>query len=146
LWHLTSWGKQEGDDVLKGFRDFVFRGNIIDLSVAFVIGVAFTALIQAFTRSFIEPLIRLFLGGGVDGGKVTLRGQTFDFGGFINAVITFLITAAVLYFLVVMPTQTIMDRIRRGEPDTPAPPPSEEAQLLAEIRDLLRQQAPPPRA
>jgi large conductance mechanosensitive channel len=132
--------------MLKGFRDLVFRGNIIDLAVAFVIGVAFTALIQAFTRSFIEPLIRLFLGGGVDGGKVTLRGQTFDFGGFINAVITFLITAAVLYFLVVMPTQTIMDRIRRGEPDAPKPPPSDEARLLAEIRDLLRQQAPPPRA
>jgi large conductance mechanosensitive channel len=131
--------------VFRGFRDFVFRGNIIDLSVAFVIGTAFTALVQAFSRSFIEPLIRLFLGGGVGGGTVTVSGQTFDFGGFINAVITFAITAAVLYFLVVAPTQTIMDRIRRGEPDAPAPPPSDEARLLAEIRDLLRQQAPPPR-
>jgi large conductance mechanosensitive channel len=132
--------------VLKGFRDFVFRGNIIDLSVAVVIGIAFNDLIKAFTNSFINPLIRLFLGGGVRGGTLTLNGQTFDFGGFFNALITFLIIAAVLYFLVVSPTQTIMDRIRRGEPDAPASSPSDEVRLLAEIRDLLREQAAPPRA
>jgi large conductance mechanosensitive channel len=132
--------------VLKGFRDFIFRGNIIELAVAFVMGLAFTALIQSFTRSFIEPLVRLFLGGGVKGGTVTLRGQTFDFGGFLNALITFAITTAVLYFLVVRPTQSVLERIRRGESNAPAPEPSDEARLLVEIRDLLRQQASPPRA
>jgi large conductance mechanosensitive channel len=131
--------------VLKGFRDFIFRGNIIDLAVAVVIGIAFNNLINAFTRSFVDPLIRLSLGGGVRGGVVRLNGQNVDFGGFFNAVITFLIIAAVLYFLVVLPTQTILDRIRRGEPGAPAAPPSEEVQLLAEIRDLLRQQASPRR-
>lgn len=132
--------------MLKRFRDFIFRGNIIELAVAFVMGLAFTALVQAFTRSFIEPLIRLFLGGGVEGGTLKLNGQTFDFGGFLNAMITFVITAAVLYLLVVLPTQRIMERIRRGEPAAPAPAPSDEARLLAEIRDLMRQQAAPPRA
>jgi len=130
--------------VLRGFRDFLFRGNVIDLAVAVVIGVAFNNLVNAFTTAFLRPLIGLVLGGGVHGGTLTLNGQTFDFGGFINALITFVVITTVVYFLVVLPMHTLMDLRRRGEP-VEAPPPSEEVQLLAEIRDLLRQQASPPR-
>lgn len=121
----------------KGFREFLLRGNIVELSVAVVIGTAFTAVVSAVTTSLLQPLINIFLGGGISGGKVTLRGQVFDFGGVINAVITFVIIAAVVYFLVVAP-------LRRLAPKKEAPPaPAEtETSLLAQIRDLLRQQSP----
>ncbi len=76
----------------------MFRGNIVDLAVAVVIGTAFTALVTAFTYALIQPLVNLFLGGGVDGGKVIVNGQIFDFGAVINAIITFVIIAAVVYY------------------------------------------------
>jgi large conductance mechanosensitive channel len=132
--------------VLKGFRDFLFRGNIVDLAVAVVIGTAFTALVTAFTDALIQPLVNLFLGGGVDGGKVIVSGQVFNFGAVINAIITFVIIAAVVYFLVVTPMKRIMDR-SRGEPTDDTPAPTDEALLLTEIRDLMQRQVdqPPPR-
>jgi large conductance mechanosensitive channel len=126
--------------MLKGFRDFLFRGNIVDLAVAVVIGIAFTALVTAVTDALIQPLINLFLGGGVDGGKVIVSGQVFDFGAVINAIITFVIIAAVVYFLVVAPMKRIMERARRGEPSEDTPAPSDEAVLLSEIRDLMQRQ------
>lgn len=117
----------------KGFRDFLLRGNIVELSVAVVIGAAFTAVVTAVTTSLLQPLINIFLGGGISGGKVEVRGQVFDFGAVINAIITFVIIAAVVYFLVIAP-------LRRLTPQKEAPPPAEtEAQLLVQIRDLLRQ-------
>jgi large conductance mechanosensitive channel len=126
--------------MLKGFRDFLFRGNIVDLAVAVVIGIAFTALVTAVTDALIQPLINLFLGGGVDGGKVIVSGQVFDFGAVINAIITFVIIAAAVYFLVVTPMKRIMERARRGEPSEDTPAPSDEAVLLSEIRDLMQRQ------
>ena len=123
--------------MIKGFRDFVLRGNVIDLAIAVVIGSAFAALVSSFTDSFLKPLINLFLGGGVDGGTVTANGQVFNFGGFINAVITFLITAAVVYFFVVVPMTKLLEMRKRGEvPEVEATP--EDIALLQEIRDLLR--------
>jgi large conductance mechanosensitive channel len=120
----------------KGFRDFLLRGNIVDLAVAVVIGTAFTAVVTAVTSALLQPLINIFLGGGVSGGKLTWLGQTFDFGAVINAVITFVIIAAVVYFAVVAP-------LRRLAPKKEAPPaPETETTLLAQIRDLLRQQSP----
>jgi large conductance mechanosensitive channel len=124
--------------MIKGFKDFLLRGNIVDLAVAVVIGVAFTALVAAFTESFIEPLIGLIGGGGLDGGSFTVNGQVFDWAGFINAVITFVITAAVVYFVIVLPMKTIMERRKRGEEAGPAEPT--QVELLSEIRDLLRSQ------
>ncbi len=120
----------------KGFRDFLLRGNIVDLAVAVVIGTAFTAVVTAVTSALLQPLINIFLGGGVSGGKLKWLGQTFDFGAVINAVITFVIIAAVVYFVVVAP-------LRRLAPKKEAPPaPETETTLLAQIRDLLRQQSP----
>ncbi len=118
--------------MLKGFRDFLFRGNVIDLAVAVVIGTAFTAVVTAVTSGLLLPLINIFLGGGVSGGKLHLLGQTFDFGGVINALITFVIIASVVYFLVVMPMKRLM---KKPEPAPKAPDPEEK--LLTEIRDLL---------
>ena len=126
--------------MLKGFKDFILRGNIVDLAVALVIGLAFTALITAFTDAFIKPLIGLVLGGGVDAGKWTVDGQEFDFTLFVNALITFVITAAVLYFVVVVPINRLREMRKSGEEPEPEAP-AEEVLLLQEIRDLLRQRA-----
>lgn len=120
--------------MLKGFRDFIMRGNVIDLAVGIVIGVAFTALVGAFTDAFIKPLIKVFMGGGVQGGTFEINGVTFDSALFINAVITFLITAAVIYFFVVLPMNKFKARFIK-EPEAPKP---EDIQLLIEIRDELR--------
>ena len=124
--------------MLKGFKDFVLRGNIVDLAVAVVIGTAFTALVASFTTSFLKPLIGLVSGGGVNGGTRVVDGQAFTYGAFINALITFVITAAVVYFAVVLPMKTIMERRRRGEEAGPVAPT--QVELLVEIRDLLRSQ------
>ncbi len=124
--------------MIKGFKDFLFRGNIVDLAVAVVIGTAFTALVTAFTASFLTPLIALVTGGGGTGGTFTVNGETFDYGGFISAVITFVLTAAVVYFAVVLPMKAILERRKRGEEAGPVAPT--QVELLVEIRDLLRAQ------
>jgi large conductance mechanosensitive channel len=126
------------DRVLKGFKDFVLRGNVVDLAVAVVIGAAFTAVVNAFAADFLTPLIGLIGGGGKLGGQLTVAGQSFKWGAFISQVITFMVTAAVVYFVVVVPMHTIMDRRRRGEEPGPVQPT--ELELLTEIRDLLRAQ------
>ncbi|WP_240619666.1 large conductance mechanosensitive channel protein MscL [Blastococcus sp. TF02-8] len=124
--------------VLKGFKDFLFRGNVVDLAVAVVIGSAFTALVNAFASSFLTPLIGVIGGGGKLGGKFELNGQTFTWGEFVSQLITFVLTAAVLYFLVVMPLHRLLQRRVRGEEPGPVAPT--ETELLIEIRDLLRAQ------
>jgi large conductance mechanosensitive channel len=124
--------------MLKGFKDFLLRGNIVDLAVAVVIGAAFTALVASFTTSFLKPLIGLISGGGVNGGTKVVDGQQFTYGAFINALITFVLTAAVVYFAVVLPMKAIMERRKRGEEAGPVVPT--QVELLVEIRDLLRSQ------
>jgi large conductance mechanosensitive channel len=123
--------------MLKGFKDFIMRGNVVDLAVGIVIGAAFTAVITAFTNAFLKPLIQLMSGGhGVQAGAFKVRGVPFDWASFINACITFLITAAALYFLVVYPLNKLAERRARGE-EPPPSAPSEEIKLLSEIRDAL---------
>jgi large conductance mechanosensitive channel len=124
--------------MLKGFKDFLLRGNIVDLAVAVVIGTAFTALVTSFTTSFLKPLIGVLAGGGTQGGSFEVRKQLFTYGAFINAVITFVLTAAVVYFVVVLPMKAIMERRKRGEEAGPVVPT--QVELLVEIRDLLRAQ------
>jgi large conductance mechanosensitive channel len=128
--------------VLRGFKDFILRGNVVDLAVGIVIGAAFTGLVSQFTKSFLEPLIKAVSGGGTKGGSFKINGATVDWGAFINAAITFALTAAVLYFLVVLPMNTLAERRRRGlEPEPKAPP--EDIVLLTEIRDALRERQLP---
>ncbi len=124
--------------MIKGFKDFLLRGNVVDLAVAVVIGAAFTAVVSSFTSSFLEPLIGLVGGGGVDGGTFTVNGQTFTWGSFVNQLITFVLTAAVVYFVVVLPMKRLMERRARGEEAGPVAPT--QVELLVEIRDLLRAQ------
>jgi len=124
--------------LLQGFKDFILRGNVVDLSVGIVVGAAFTALVESFTTAFIEPLLQLF---GADdekiGGQFHIGSVPFPYSTFINGIITFLITAAVLYFFVVTPMNRFAERRRKGvEPEPEAP--SEEILLLREIRDALK--------
>jgi len=133
--------------VLTGFRDFVLRGNIIELAVAVVIGTAFAALVGGFTENVITPLLAAVGGGGdVPGMSVLLRADNpatlVNFGAVLGAVIQFLITAAVVYFVFVLPMNTLSDRRRRDEiPAEDAP--AANVELLREIRDLLRAQQRP---
>jgi len=128
--------------MIRGFKDFLLRGNVVDLAVAVVVGVAFAAVVAAFGTAILQPLIGLVLGGGVSGGQVDVNGQVFDFGLLINALIVFVITLAVIYFLVVVPVGKLMERRKRGqEPEVVAT--TEDIALLQEIRDLLREQRRP---
>ena len=126
--------------MFKGFKDFLLRGNVIDLSVAVVIGAAFTDVVTAFTNSFLKPLIQLLSPGvGEFAGTVRVDGVVFDYATVINQTITFVITAAVVYFLVVAPMKALQMRRLRGEESGPAQPT--DVELLAQIRDLLEDQA-----
>lgn len=129
--------------VLKGFKDFLLRGNVVELAVAVVIGAAFTAVVDQFAESFLTPLVNLVGGGGQLGGAFAVDGQVFTWGAFVSQLITFVLTAAVIYALVVLPMKALVERRARGEEPGPAQPT--QVELLAEIRDLLRaQQAGPP--
>jgi large conductance mechanosensitive channel len=118
------------------------RGNVIELAVAVVIGVAFTALVTAFTENLINPIIAALGGANIHGLGVQLVGgnpkTVIDFGAMLTAAINFVIIAAVVYFLFVLPFQTIQARRKRGEETGPAE--STEVELLTEIRDLLARQ------
>jgi large conductance mechanosensitive channel len=124
--------------MLRGFKDFIMRGNVVDLAVGIVIGAAFAGVVTQFTKSFIEPLIRVITGGDdpLKSGFFIINGQRFDWAAFLNVVITFLITAAAIYFLVVLPMNKLAERRARGEEPKPQAP-SEEILLLREIRDAL---------
>jgi large conductance mechanosensitive channel len=125
--------------VLKGFKDFILRGNVVDLAVAVVIGAAFATIVTAFTDSIIKPLINAITPASSPGLGVTLiagKDSTYvDFAAVITAAINFVIVAAVIYFAIVLPVNAIQERRRRGEETGPAEPT--EVELLAEIRDLL---------
>ena len=105
-------------EILREFRAFILRGNLVDLAVAIVIGTAFTAVVTALVRDFVTPLIAAIAGGDHDFGTLafTINGSLFPYGDFINALVTFLIVAAVVFFLVVKPVNVLMARMRT-EPD-----------------------------
>jgi large conductance mechanosensitive channel len=125
---------------LTEFRDFALRGNVFDLAVAVVIGTAFTQLVQTFVTAFISPLISMFVGeSGLVDLSFSINSADFLYGAFLQAIITFLTIAAVIFFFVVKPMNYLMSRVRRqDEPASAAP--AEDIVLLTEIRDLLREQ------
>src|SRR5947209_12361249 len=102
--------------LLKDFRAFILRGNLVDLAVAVVIGTAFTAIVTAFVKDIITPLIAA-IGGKPDFSNLafTINGSRFAYGDFINAAVSFLIIAAVVFFFVIKPVNALMSR-RRTEP------------------------------
>ena len=105
---------------MKGFRTFVLRGNVVDLAVGVVIGVAFGAVITALVKDLVTPFIAAF-GGKPDFGGLyfTLNNSKFLYGDFINAVISFVIVAAVIYFFVVMPYTALLARFKKEPPADP---------------------------
>jgi large conductance mechanosensitive channel len=122
--------------MFKGFRDFVLRGNVIDLAVAVVVGAALVALVGAFSEALILPIVGIFLGGGVDAGTIEINGQVIDFSLMINALITFVVTLTVIYFVFVVPMNKMRERSGQDAVDTTPP----DVKLLSEIRDLLKSQ------
>jgi len=114
---------------MSGFRKFLLRGNVVDLAVAVVIGAAFGTVVTAFVKSFITPLVGIVAGAAGDfsnkgflvhhGGKATL----FPYGSFINALLSFIIIAAVVYFFVVVPINRLMERFK---PSAEEPVPTKE--------------------
>ena len=126
--------------MIKGFRDFLLRGNIVDLAVAVIIGAAFGAVVAAFATDFVGGLIGV-IGGTPDfaDAGVSIGDGEIVYGSTITALINFLIVAATLYFIVVVPMQTLMT-MRQAGTESDSPVPTDEAMLLTEIRDLLREQ------
>ena len=125
--------------MLKGFKEFLSRGSIVDLAVAVVIGTAFTGLVTTFTDSIIQPLINR-IGTGEESDYVLLQigiggGQTIDLNVLLSAIFNFILIAAVVYFLIVLPYDTLR---KRGEEEAEETPEEDtELSLLKEIRDLL---------
>jgi large conductance mechanosensitive channel len=127
--------------VVKEFREFLLRGSVVDLAVAVVIGAAFGVVVTSFVEDLLTPLIAA-IGGQPDfsGLTFTINESRFRHGEFINAVISFLIIGAAVFFLVVRPVNALMARRKAGEEPEPEAV-SEGVVLLGEIRDLLKEGA-----
>ncbi|GAA5502632.1 large-conductance mechanosensitive channel [Deinococcus xinjiangensis] len=130
--------------MLNGFRDFILRGNVVDLAVGVVMGAAFGSVVTAFTKAFLDPIVKLVTGGSGVAGQIVLKTAAnpannivMDYGSFITALINFLLTALVIYLFVVQPMNKVMDRFKKEE-KPPVAEPSNEEKLLAEIRDALK--------
>jgi len=137
---------------MKGFIDFIRKGNLVQIAVAFVMGLAFAAVVTSFVNSLISPLLGLF--GGVNfadktycmqspckpildstGATIGTSGVLLAWGAFVTAVITFLLTAVVIYFLIVKPYEKLEERLSKNKDEAVAPT---EIDLLTEIRDSLQ--------
>lgn len=104
---------------MKGFKQFVLRGNVLDLAVAVVMGAAFGAVVTALVKDLITPIIAALVGKpDFSNIQFSVNGSKFLIGDFINALVSFLLIAAAVYFFVVLPVNTVLARIKRGE----APP------------------------
>ena len=124
--------------MLKGFKDFLMRGNVVDLAVAVVIGAAFAAIVKALVDNIINPLIAAIFGSpditGV--GNFAINGANFSIGAVLQAILNFVFVAAAVYFVIITPMNRLAAMRKQGaEPEPEAP--SEEVLLLAQIRDLL---------
>lgn len=125
--------------MIKGFKEFVLRGNVMDLAVAVVIGAALTAVVTALVENLITPLIAAIFGQPDldDVWTFTINNAEFSIGAILTALVNFLLVAAALYFFIVVPVNRLMALRSSGEEQVATP--SEDIQLLREIRDLLAQ-------
>jgi large conductance mechanosensitive channel len=109
--------------MLKGFRDFILRGNVMDLAVAVIIGAAFTGIVTALTDNIIKPLLGAVIGKPDFGYLVaTINGAEVKYGNFVTAIINFLILAAVVYFFLVLPTQYLLKKFHPAEAEPATKP------------------------
>jgi len=125
--------------MLKEFRDFAMRGNVLDLAIGFVMGAAFTAIVNSMVNDVIMPLVGVVLGGlDFTGLAITVGSASITYGNFIQAIINFLIIAFVL-FLIVRSVNKLTESQATEEEAAPPPEPTAEEKLLTEIRDLLKE-------
>ena len=124
--------------MLKEFKEFLMRGNIVDLAVAVVIGAAFGALVASLVANLITPIIAAII-GKPDFSNLTfaINGSVFHYGSFLNALIAFVSIAAAVFFFVVRPVDAIQRRMGVVKPEDGR---SDEATLLEEIRDIMKEQ------
>ena len=119
--------------MLQGFKQFILRGNVLDLAVAVVMGVAFGAVVTALVKDLITPFIAAIVGKpDFSAIEFTINGSKFPIGDFINAVISFILIAAAVYFFIVLPMNTLLARMRRGEA-APDPTTKKCPECLSEI-------------
>ena len=125
--------------MVKEFRDFLMRGNLLELAVAFVMGLAFAALISSFVDGLIMPIVALII-GKPDFGDLTftINDAVFRYGAFITAAITFVTTAAAIFFFVVKPMQAIVARRKKPEEEELSDEERRHHELLEAIRGLAR--------
>ncbi len=126
--------------MIKDFKNFLMRGNVVDLAVGIAIGVAFTTLVAAFGTNFINPILAAIGGNNTEGFGFTITDNPktlVDIGGILNALIVFVVTMAVIYFAIVVPMQKLQALRKRGAVDEPEGVP-EDIALLREIRDALK--------
>lgn len=149
--------------MIDEFKKFILKGNVIDLSTGVIIGTAFGTIVTAFTKGIIEPIIGMFGGGPNPDLKLKMGEKTIevvkkaadgtvtkanevvpflqlDIGAVIGAIIGFLITAAVIFFVIVKPANKLLSIMKRQEAAAPPPAPAADVILLTEIRDLLKKQ------
>lgn len=143
---------EEKKGLVAEFKEFISKGNVMNLAVGVIIGAAFQNIVTALTNSFINPLIALITGGVEHdeagnpiyvGGQFTINGVEFNYGTFISAIINFLIMALILFIMVkaVNKAMTIgkKEEVAEPEPEPAEPEPTKEEVLLAEIRDILKE-------
>jgi large conductance mechanosensitive channel len=120
--------------MLDGFKKFILRGNVVDMAVGVVIGAAFAGVVTGLTTAFLNPLIKLATGGGekFSALQFTINGVPFPLDNFINACISFVLIAAAVYFLVVLPINALVARMHRGE-KPPDPTTKKCPECLSEI-------------
>ena len=125
--------------MIKEFKEFALKGNLVDMAVAFVLGVAFAALVNSLVADVITPIVAAIF-GQPDFSRLAIRigNSEILYGSFLNAVITFLLVALALFLFVVKPYNVIRSRFEK-EKETEAVGPAEDIALLTEIRDALRQ-------
>jgi large conductance mechanosensitive channel len=125
--------------MLKEFRDFLMRGNLVELAVAFVMGLAFAALINSFVNDLVMPIVATIIGKpDFSGLTFTINDAVFRYGAFLTASITFVATAAAIFFFVVKPMGAIMARMRQPEEEVVADEERRHQELLAAIRGIGR--------
>lgn len=127
-------------DILGGFKEFILRGNALDLAIGVVIGAAFGQIVNSLVDNFVSPLVAMFFGKPDFSSALvlTINNAQFRFGAILTDVIAFLAVAAALYFCIVLPLNKLHERRKKGEIAEPEAP-AEDVILLQEIRDLLKQ-------
>lgn len=145
---------------LDEFKKFILKGSVVDLSTGVIIGAAFTGIVTAFTKGIVEPILALAGGGpqpkltipimtklveikeknaaGVEVTRMVNKLIELDIGLIVGALVSFLITAAVVFFVIVKPMNKLVELANRRKEEPPAPPVPEDIKLLTEIRDLLK--------